>query len=163
MRSGNEIGPFRAIEESIVAHLTAKDARPHVFAWFQLVGTLGVALGLISCGWVTTLLAEHKHWSRIETYHLIFVGYAVAGTLKLVLTLFLSAECEAERQAEAHPPTDQNEQAPLLGQREGDAESPNKPSKYSTLPKFSRESKLVLAQLCALFALDNFASGLAPM
>ena len=54
--SGNEIGPFRAVEESTIAHLTHADHRAHVFAWYTLIGTTGMASGLMVCGRVTTAL-----------------------------------------------------------------------------------------------------------
>ena len=39
--SGNEIGPFRAIEESILAQLTNSKARSDIYAWYNLIGNLG--------------------------------------------------------------------------------------------------------------------------
>lgn len=41
VRSGNEAGPFRAIEESTLAQLTPFRDRDDVFAWYNLIGTLG--------------------------------------------------------------------------------------------------------------------------
>lgn len=170
--SGNEIGPFRAVEESVIAHLTDAPHRPSVFAWYTLIGTLGTALGLFTCGWVTTWLVERKGWEVVETYHLVFFIYAAIGGLKLVLTLLLSGRCEADK---ASPPSQretEGERAPLLGQPNDDQpkqqqqqqqQKKKKPSKFAMLPKLSRESRTILFQLCLLFALDNFASGLAPM
>lgn len=172
--SGNEIGPFRAVEESVIAHLTDAAHRPAVFAWYTLIGTLGTALGLVTCGWATTWLVERKGWEVVETYHLVFFVYAGIGGLKLVLTLLLSGRCEAEK-ATPPPPrvATEGERAPLLGEANGEANSDrpkqqqqqqqSKPSKFAMLPKLSRESRTILFQLCLLFALDNFASGLAPM
>jgi len=45
MVSGNEIGPFRALEESTLAHLTSAEQRSDIFAWYALVGTAGTSLG----------------------------------------------------------------------------------------------------------------------
>ncbi len=41
--SGNEIGPFRAVEESILAQLTEKDRRSDIFAWYTLSAQPGPA------------------------------------------------------------------------------------------------------------------------
>ena len=156
--SGNEIGPFRAIEESTIAHLTASEDRSYIFAWYAVIGTAGMALGLMTCGWVTTLLIDQKGWTTLDTYRLVFFGYATMGVIKLLLTLLLSVECEAEVQ----PPTaNATETAPLLNS--DNAKPKKKPSKFAMLPQLSRESTTILIQLCLLFAFDNFASGLAPM
>jgi MFS family permease len=146
----------------VIAHLTDKHARPHVFAWYALTGTFGTALGLITCGWITSLLIDHKHWTRVETYHLVFLVYAGIGVIKLILTLLLSSRCELEKPQD---PAVNGETAPLLGNGDDQAAKKKKknPSMCSMLPQMSRESRAVLVQLCALFALDNFASGLAPM
>ncbi|KAH9830690.1 MFS general substrate transporter [Teratosphaeria destructans] len=143
--SGNEIGPFRAVEESVIAHLTDKHDRPSTFAWYALTGQSGSAIGLtVDAG---------------RDLPLMFVIYAAVGLIKLALTLILSQDCEAEKPEHTRPTS---ETAPLLGG--GRPESHGKqPSKFAMLPRLSRESRAILVQLCALFALDNFASGLAPM
>ena len=41
--SGNEIGPFRAVEESTLAHLTPHEHLRDIFAWYSLIGTAGAA------------------------------------------------------------------------------------------------------------------------
>lgn len=43
--SGNEIGPFRAVEESTLAQLIEASARSDIFAWYVVIGTLGTAFG----------------------------------------------------------------------------------------------------------------------
>ncbi|KAK3048168.1 hypothetical protein LTR09_010507 [Extremus antarcticus] len=159
--SGNEIGPFRAVEESAIAHLTTPDKRNHVFAWSALIGTGGAACGLISCGWTVTLLIQKRHWDPLDCYRLIFLAYAALGGVKFLLILCLSKGCEAD------PPTniaDADETAPLL-QETGTvpAPQPSKKKTFTLLPDISPESRPILVQLCFLFAMDSFASGLAPM
>ena len=51
--SGNEIGPFRAVEKSALAHLSEAATRSNVFAWYVVIGTLGTAGGSFACGWIT--------------------------------------------------------------------------------------------------------------
>lgn len=163
MISGNEIGPFRAVEESTIAHLNAPEHRSQVFAWYTLIGMGGVASGLNTCGWVTTYLVETKHWSHLETYRVMFLGYAAIGALKFLLTLLLSAECEAEP-AQHKPKDRQDETAPLLRQEnEEQTNAPPKESKPGLWSSISPESRAIVFRLCILFAFDNFASGLAPM
>ncbi|KIW46240.1 uncharacterized protein PV06_01923 [Exophiala oligosperma] len=157
--SGNEIGPFRAIEESTLAHLTASADRSDIYAWYSLIGTAGTALGFISCGWIITLLRDEKHFSSIQAYRVIYFMYTIIGLVKLCLALLLSKECEVNAHPKAANPS---ETSPLLGEN-GTREDNKKQRRWSLLPNISKESKVVLVQLCILFAFDNFASGLAPV
>lgn len=180
--SGNEIGPFRAIEESTIAHLTASRDRSDIYAWYSLIGTAGTALGFVGCGWIITVLTHKKHFSDVGAYRVIFCIYAVVGLVKLSLALLLSKACEVDSKpkptavavAAATAPT---ETAPLLGNgsanangnaQQDDSDSDNdikknKKNRFRLLPDISKESQVVLLQLCILFAFDNFASGLAPL
>ncbi|KAK6369721.1 hypothetical protein LTS17_009171 [Exophiala oligosperma] len=157
--SGNEIGPFRAIEESTLAHLTASADRSDIYAWYSLIGTAGTALGFISCGWIITLLRDEKHFSSIQAYRVIYFMYTIIGLVKLCLALLLSKECEVNAHPKAANPS---ETSPLLGEN-GTREDNKKQRRWSLLPNISKESKVVLVQLGILFAFDNFASGLAPV
>lgn len=165
--SGNEIGPFRAIEESTIAHLTASGDRSDIYAWYSLIGTAGTALGFVGCGWIITVLTDNKNFSPIEAYRVIFSVYAVVGLVKLSLALLLSKACEIDSKPKSAGAT-ATETAPLLGNgtAQGDDDDDDKKKKKSRLrllPDISKESQFVLLQLCILFAFDNFASGLAPL
>ncbi|OCL06106.1 MFS general substrate transporter [Glonium stellatum] len=156
--SGNEIGPFRAIEESTIAHLSPPAVRPDIFAWYSLIGTAGTAFGLMTCGWVTHTLQSKKGWDDIRAYRAIFFGYAVLGAVKLVLALALSKKCEVEKEV---APQRDSEAAPLLAN--GDGQGQKQKKKRSILPSISKESRGIFVKLAILFALDSFASGLAPL
>ena len=157
--SGNEIGPFRAIEESTLAHLTAGDDRSDIYAWYSLIGTAGTALGFVASGWIITFLRDEKHFSDIRAYRIIYFVYTAIGVVKLGLALMLSKECEVHAQPKTASPS---ETAPLLG--DGPRKDDTKKNKrWRLLPDISKESQVVLVQLCVLFAFDNFASGLAPV
>lgn len=157
--SGNEVGPFRAIEESTLAHLTASEHRSDIFAWYSLIGTGGTALGFMTSGWVSNLLIDSKGWERVPAYRVIYYAYAVIGLIKLMLTLTLSKGCEPEKQPST---SNASETAPLLGDN-GNKKPKKKGSPLALVPQLSKESKVILSQLCFLFAFDNFASGLAPL
>lgn len=158
--SGNEIGPFRAIEESTLAHLSASTVRPDIFAWYSLFGSAGVAFGMMTCGWVATALRTKSHWSQVRAYRLIFLAYGVIGLIKLALALCLSPECEADEPVPAQPPR-HSEQAPLLANPEGPPQQ--KKTRKPLLPHISKESRSIFVKLALLFSLDSFASGLAPL
>lgn len=88
--SGNEIGPFKAIEESTIAQLTTLNDRSSVLAWYTLHGTAGVALGTIVCGWVVRVLQTKNDWEPVATYRLVYAAYAVMGIVKFLLCLILT-------------------------------------------------------------------------
>jgi hypothetical protein len=164
--SGNEIGPFRGIEESIVAHLTDPAKRGDVYAWYSLCGTAGGAFGLLTCGWVIHHMRVNLGMDVIDVYRNVFYGYSAIGVLKFISAVVLSVAVEVHDEVDKQTPASNaatNEQAPLLTQS-GQASTPNQaPPKKQLRAKVSRESIPVVVSLCALFALDSFASGLAPL
>ncbi|MCJ1397466.1 hypothetical protein MMC11_000659 [Xylographa trunciseda] len=158
--SGNEIGPFRAIEESILAQLAPFATRGDVYAWYNLIGTLGQALGNICCGWFLQILQNRADGDIVQSYRTVFFAYAGLGLLKLLLTLALSGDCELEK---AKSPVDCLEQPTetsrlLPGDRDGEAAKPT----HWAIPTMSKRSIVVLLKLCFLFSIDSFASGLVP-
>ncbi|KID61561.1 MFS transporter, partial [Metarhizium hybridum] len=159
--SGNEIGPFRAVEESIVAHLTAREERSDVYAWYSLLGTAGTAFGIVSCGWATHALVR-AGWDTGEAYRLVFWGYAGLGAVKLLLTLGLSRAVEADGKTATEGRPSGTETEPLLAAAAGEA-PPQRRSWRSLMPHVTAESRAIAATLCLLFGLDAFASGLAPL
>lgn len=103
--------------------------------------------------------------SELEAYRAVFWAYAVFGLIKLGLTLVLSEACEAETKTKLAPVTEDPETAPLLvgGNTEMNIESKKKSGLWSLLPDISAESRVVVANLCFLLALDNFSSALVPV
>ncbi|KAH8817093.1 major facilitator superfamily domain-containing protein [Xylogone sp. PMI_703] len=163
--SGNEIGPFRAIEESTVAHLTPAENRGDIYAWYSLTGTAGTAFGMITTGWMVRYLRATKNWDQVQAYRAVFWGYAVFGFIKFLLSLALSTKVETEKKQQALPAARDAEAAPLLGNASNGSTKKVKKSRslLALFPEISKESKLIVVNLCLLFALDSFASGLAPL
>lgn len=180
--SGNEIGPFRAIEESTLAQLTPSEIRSDIFAWYTLIGTAGTACGTIICGWLVQSLQALDGWTPTRSYRVIFGLYALLGILKLVLALMLSEKCEVEpEKQDRHDAVEMGdvEAEGLLSDADDDEDShppkapPTKPApkppapakakaKTSIWPQISPESRTILVKLCLLFAIDSMASGLVP-
>lgn len=159
---GNEIGPFRAIEESTLAHLTPAAKRGDIYAWYMLLGTAGTALGVAASGGFIEYTSVGLGWDNISIYRALFWAYAGFGLVKLVLVLCLGSEIEAERKPAT--PIQDAEVAPLLGESAGVVEIEPKQSKLRALiPEISKGSRLIVANLCILFALDSFASGLVTL
>ncbi|OJD36531.1 mfs general substrate transporter [Diplodia corticola] len=94
--SGNEIGPFRAVEESALAGLVGERERSEVFGWYVVVGTMGSALGLAGAGWVVEACKRREGWVELDAFRVVFWGYGAVGVVKAGLTLLLSARCEVD-------------------------------------------------------------------
>ena len=55
--SGNEVGPFLAIEQAaLTPECPGRAARTEVFAWYNLVGSFATALGALCGGGLAQLL-----------------------------------------------------------------------------------------------------------
>jgi len=158
--SGNEIGPFRAIEESTVAQLTPAANRGDIYAWYSLLGTAGTAFGMVTCGWVVDKLQDLEGWDNVHAYRVVFGAYAVLGMVKLGLALALSTNIEAERKIPERAASDV-ENAPFIHGSKPKSKPANR--LLGLIPDISTESRGILLKLCILFACDAFASGLAPL
>ncbi|ETN40596.1 uncharacterized protein HMPREF1541_04873 [Cyphellophora europaea CBS 101466] len=171
--SGNEIGPFRAIEESVIAGLTAREERTGLLVWYTIFGYTGASLGVLVCGWAVAGVQSHG-WEVLESYRLVFWVYAILGAAKFSMCLFLTERCESNKEkAEVTSiPASGDETQPLLASAddestlhsENNAAKPAPPSKESPLqklrPKISDESIWILWKLCLLFCMDSMASSL---
>ena len=148
--SGNEIGPFRAVEESTLAHLTPHEHLSDIFAWYSLVGTAGTALGQLLCGWTISSLQSLHGWAFIPSCRVIFFAYSAVGVTKLLLALALTRSVEAVKEEEQQQSA---ETRPLLA----DA------APGSGFASLERDLWLLVVRLFILLGLDSFASGLASL
>lgn len=169
--SGNEIGPFKAVEESILAELVEKQHRPHLFGWYVVTGSIAASLATFLGGMMNKVVQGgslgEANAGLMAYYRWIFVVYSVFGLMKLMLSLALSRKCEAPlRQSEPRltstsSQAEENEHDPLLPQ----AESANVTISAPDVPLPSRAADTAFshgrfAGLCMLFAIDSLASGM---
>jgi len=91
--SGNEVGPFLAIEQAALSEEIAADRRTRVFAWYNLVGSFATAVGALAGGGLAQLL-QIKGLSALDSYRVVVVGYGAAGVAMVVLFLGLSRSVE---------------------------------------------------------------------
>ena len=133
--SGNEVGPFLAIEQAALTQTVPKEQRTGVFAWYNLAGSLATAIGALFGGVLAQVLIE-AGLKPVDGYRTILVLYAVTGLLLWALFMRLSPAAESTLGREASP-----EQSPFAA-------------------RFGlHRSQRIVFKLSALFALDAFAGG----
>ncbi len=128
--SGNEVGPFLAVEQASLAQIVADRQRTRIFGWYALAGSFATASGALAAGAVGGVL-QAGGASPLESYRWIILGYAFVGVVMAGLFTRLSPAIEVP--AASHP-------SPAL--RLG-----------------LHRSRGVVARLSALFALDAFGGG----
>jgi MFS family permease len=132
--SGNEVGPFLAIEQAALAETVEPHQRTGLFAWYNLAGSLATAAGSLAGGTLVQSLQSHGVLP-LQSFRVVLYAYAGAGVLLAVLFSFLSPAAEAS----IPPPSeDQPIRRLFLG---------------------VHRSRGVVMKLSALFALDAFAGG----
>ncbi|HWQ11143.1 MAG TPA: MFS transporter [Holophaga sp.] len=98
--SGNEVGPFLAIEQASLSQLLSEERRTAVFAWYNLAGSFSTACGALAGGWTVQAL-QGAGMSPLGSYRVLVYAYAGAG---LVLALLFARVSRAvEVPAEAAP------------------------------------------------------------
>lgn len=109
--TGNEVGPFLALEQAALSELLAEDARTATFAWYNLAGSLATALGALAGGWSSQAL-QGSGLAPVASYRAIVVAYCGLG---LVLALLFRATGPA-----IEPPRDRRPSGKLgLGSSRG--------------------------------------------
>ena len=61
--TGNEVGPFLAIEQAALAQVVTAEQRTSVFAWYNLTGSLATAFGSLFCGLIVQGLHDRAGFS----------------------------------------------------------------------------------------------------
>jgi predicted MFS family arabinose efflux permease len=133
--SGNEVGPFLAVEQAALSQATAPERRTDLFAWYQLAGSLATALGSLAGGSLAEGL-QRAGASPLASYRAVALGYGALGALLFVLFARLSPAAEAPVAREGSP------RPSLLAPRLG-----------------LHRSRRVVLGLSALFSVDAFAGG----
>jgi MFS family permease len=92
--SGNEVGPFLAIEQAALAQVVGERRRTLTLAWYNLAGSLATAAGSLLCGLLVQSLLAHDV-PPVQSYRVVLLAYAAAGLLLAVGFTRLSAAAEA--------------------------------------------------------------------
>ncbi len=130
--SGNEVGPFLAVEQASLTQLVDPARRTHLFTRYQLAGSLATAFGALTAGAVVQFAAG-RVVEPADAYRAVIVGYALVGVVLAVVFWRVSPAVEV-------PPAEVVD--PTIRTRLG-----------------LHQSQGVVMRLSALFALDAFAGG----
>ncbi len=133
--SGNELGPFLAIEQAGLAEVIRDEDRTRVFAWSHVLGFSANALGALAGGWLADRL-QQEGWTAVASYRALLWLYAAFGGGLFVLFSLVGREIEAPGAKETSGPG-------LI------------PRSWHGL----HEARDHVARLSALFTLDAFGGG----
>ena len=133
--SGNEIGPFMAIEQASLSQLIPDKLRTGIFAWYNLVGSFSTAVGALFGGVLSGKL-QASGFSEFASYRVVILGYAFIGIVLLGVIVSFSSKIDLHPDQSTSP------------QKE-------KPRTFLGL----NQSKRVVFRLAGLFSLDAFAGG----
>jgi MFS family permease len=131
--SGNEVGPFLAVEQASLSQVTADRQRTRVFAWYNLSGSIATAVGALSAGLGVGLLRAGGV-EDIVAYRIVVLAYAAIGLGMAALFGRVSEAVEVPETSVA---------ATTVATRLG-----------------LHRSRNIVLQLSGLFAIDAFAGGL---
>ena len=134
--TGNEVGPFLAVEQAGLSQTTPDARRTATFAWYNLVGYVATATGALGAGLASQALID-LGTPAVDAYRAIVIGYALVGFAMAFGFSRLGDAIEAPPRTES---TDGIRRRFGLGR-----------------------SRSVVLRLSALFSIDAFAGGFIPL
>jgi MFS family permease len=135
--SGNEVGPFLAVEQAALSEATPDRRRTPTFAWYNLVGYLATATGALAAGLATQVLLGGG-LAAVDAYRVIVIGYAAIGLAMAAVFAMVGPGVEALR-ADTAAVDDGIRRRLGLGRSKG-----------------------IVLRLSLLFSLDAFGGGFVP-
>jgi MFS family permease len=96
--SGNEVGPFLAVEQVALAEAAPDSDRTSLFAWYNLSGSFATAIGSLAGGTFTDMLIE-RGFGESASYRTAIFAYGAAGLLLVILFAALSPKIESQHPA----------------------------------------------------------------
>jgi MFS family permease len=129
--SGNEVGPFLAVEQASLSETIEARRRTSVFAWYNLAGSIATAFGALAAGLAVGAM-QAGGVGDVTAYRIVILGYAAIGIGLAVLFSRVSGAVEVAA------PTDTS-----IARRLG-----------------LHKSRNIVLGLAALFSIDAFAGGL---
>jgi MFS family permease len=134
--TGNEVGPFLAVEQAGLSETTPDARRTATFAWYNLVGYVATAIGALGAGIVSQALIDGGV-RAVDAYRAIVIGYALIGLAMAFGFSRLPATIEAK---------------------------PRETLDDGIRRRFGLgRSRSIVLRLSALFSIDAFAGGFIPL
>lgn len=133
--TGNEVGPFLAIEQAALTQTVPDTRRTATFAWYNVAGYVATATGALGAGLVSQALIDGG-LAPLDAYRAIVIGYAVIGFV------MIAGFWRLDTSIEAPPATVSNDG---IRRRFG-----------------LGRSKGVVLKLSFLFSIDAFGGGFIP-
>ena len=93
--SGGDTGPFKTIEETVLANLTPPNHRPEIFAIHSTFASVGTSLGAFLAGLSVDYFTKSLHLSVKDSYRYSFCILLFTSVLKFVSLIFISHKAEA--------------------------------------------------------------------
>src|SRR3954447_9827862 len=82
--TGNEVGPFLAVEQAALSQATPDARRTPTFAWYNLAGYVATAVGALTAGFLSQgLLASG--FEAVDAYRAVVLEYAVVGGVMAIV------------------------------------------------------------------------------
>jgi MFS family permease len=135
--TGNEVGPFLAVEQAALSEAIPDARRTPTFAWYNLVGYLATATGALAAGFaIQTLLGLGL--GAVDSYRVVVGTYAVVGLVMAAVFALVGPAVESR-------PLDPGDGEDGIRRRLG-----------------LGRSKDIILRLSLLFSLDAFAGGFVP-
>ena len=128
--SGNEVGPFLAVEQVALTQAAHGRDRTSLFAWYNLAGSFATAAGSLAGGFLAGQMMS-RGFGAVASYRSAIIAYAVLGGILAMVIAGVSPAIEGERTT--------------------------KPVRSLFRVEQSRS---VVKRLSALFAIDAFAGGM---
>ena len=132
--SGNEVGPFLAVEQASVTQAVPAERHTGVFAWYNLAASFATAFGSLAGGALAGTL-QASGVTPLGSYRILACVYATAGLALVALFSSMSGSVEASSARQGAPV-----RVPLLDLGLG-------PSRRNVF------------RLAGLFSMDAFAGG----
>ena len=175
--TGGDFGPFRAIEESTLSHLTTPNTRADVLAWYITTASVGSAIGTEVSGRVVQFLQGREGWDILKAYHAVFWMYSGMGVVNMVLTLLMSSRCEVAKKSpersggqeseillderdERDERTVEDEGINDTQQSRPNTKEPQTENSRSRFAQISRETRAIMYKLWFLLIIDSLADGM---
>jgi MFS family permease len=105
--SGNEVGPFLAVEQAALSQAIPTHCRTGIFAWYNLVGSFATALGSL-CGGGLAQVLQSRGLDDLTSYRTVAALYTAVGLALVVLFATLSTATETGLAAAPPPPAGLN-------------------------------------------------------